>query len=143
VELALFLLAAGFAVSSRQVLPGALLGLAAAVLIGIIWYRSSGKLPLRRFFQVTNILLLLFAAGLVALEVHALIELHWLPTVVEPLYDLSHLLPESSVIGTLLSALFGYRQAPALLEVAAFWGYLATLLVIQNLRKNSPIPTNK
>ncbi len=142
VELALFLLAAGFAVSGRQVLPGALLGLTAAALTGVFWFRSSGRLSLRRFFQVTNILLLLFAAGLVALGVHALIELRWLPAVVEPLYDLSAVLPESSVIGTLLSALFGYRQAPALLEVAVFWGYLAALLVIQNQRKTQSIPTN-
>lgn len=140
VELALFLLAAGFAGSSRSILTGALLGLAAAVLLGFIWLRSSGKLSLKRFFQVTNILLLLFAAGLVALGVHALIELHWLPAVVDPLYDLSSLLPETSVPGTLLSALFGYRSSPALLEVVAFWGYLVSVLLIQ--AKNKTPATN-
>ena len=139
VELALFLLAAGFATSRVQVLPGAVMGLAAAVLTGFIWYRSSSRLALQRFFQVTNILLLIFAAGLFALGIHALIELHWLPALIEPLYDLSPILPENSLIGTLLHALFGYRPAPALLEVAAFWAYLAALLVIQNRRNHSAI----
>ena len=142
VELALFLLAAGFAVMAGRFSP-ARFSVAAAALTGVIWFRISDRLSLRRFFQVTNILLLLFAAGLVALGVHALIELRWLPAVVEPLYDLSAVLPESSVLGTLLSALFGYRQAPALLEVAAFWGYLAALLVIQNQRKTQSIPDVK
>ena len=141
VELALFLLAVGFAVDSRQVLTGALLGLVAAVITGIIWFRSSNRLALRRFFQVTNILLLLFAAGLFAMGIHELIELHWLPALVEPLYDLSAILPESSLVGTLLSTLFGYRQAPSLMEVAAFWGYLAALFTILHRRNKLAVPT--
>ena len=143
VELALFLLAAGFANNSRQVIPGATLGLAAAALTGLLWFRSSNRLSLRRFFQVTNILLLLFAAGLFALGVHALIELRWLPGLIEPLYDLTAILPESSPLGTLLSALFGYRQAPALLEVAAFWGYLVALSAILYRRNQFSTRTGK
>jgi high-affinity iron transporter len=143
VELALFLLAAGFSANNKNILPGALLGLGAAVLLGYAWYRSTGSLSLKRFFQVTNILLLLFAAGLVALGVHALIELRWLPALIDPLYDLSSALPESSITGTFLSALFGYRQAPALVEVAAFWGYLAAILVIQRRKLNTGPVENK
>jgi high-affinity iron transporter len=137
VELALFLLAAGFAMENQQVLSGALLGLAAAIFAGLIWFRYSNRLALRKFFQITNIILLLFAAGLFALGIHELIELHVLPAIVDPLYDLSTLLPESSLPGTLLSALFGYRSAPALLEVGAFWGYLAVVLTIL-YRRNRP-----
>jgi len=143
VELALFLLAIGFAMDNRQVLTGALLGLAAAVFAGQIWFRTSNRLALRKFFQITNILLLFFAAGLFALGIHALIELHWLPAVVEPLYDLSTILPESSLIGTLLSALFGYRASPALLEVAAFWGYLAVLFTILYRRNRLAVQTGQ
>ncbi len=143
VELALFLLAVGFAVDSRQVLSGALLGLAAAVITGVIWFRSSNRLALRRFFQVTNILLLLFAAGLFAMGIHELIELHLLPALVEPLYDLSSILPESSTLGTLLSTLFSYRQAPALMEVAAFWGYMAAMFTILQCRNKLADPTGQ
>ena len=128
VELSLFLLAAGFAASSVGVLPGALLGLGAAVLIGALWFRSSGRLSLKRFFQVTNILLLLFATGLLAHAVHELIEVGWLPAIIDPLYDLSAFLPVSSFLGTILAALFSYRPSPALLEVIVFWAYLGIVL---------------
>ncbi len=44
-------------------------------------------------------LLLLFAAGLVAHGLHELVEAGWLPALVDPVWDLNPLLPEQGLLG--------------------------------------------
>ena len=70
IELALFLVASVFASDVQQTLTGALLGVGTAILLGWSLFATTVRLDLRRFFQVTGILLILFAAGLVAHAVH-------------------------------------------------------------------------
>lgn len=123
VELSVFLLAAQVA-SGSQVLTGALLGLAAAVAAG--WLISTGfrRLNLRLFFQVTNILLILFAAGLVAYGVHELNEAGVIPSIIEEVWNINQILNDKSQLGLFLKALFGYNGNPALSEVIAYSLYL-------------------
>ena len=130
IELAIFLVAAGMASSnSAQDLLGAGIGLAAAAVLGWVLFSSTRRLPLARFFQVTNILLILFAAGLVAHGVHEFNEVGWIPSIVEHVYDLNPVLSESSTAGQLLTALFGYNANPSLTEIIAYVGYFAVLLL--------------
>jgi high-affinity iron transporter len=63
-ELALFLLAAHLAEGGQNQAIGALLGLLLSAAASWLLFSLSRKLNLRRFFQVTNFLLILFAAGL-------------------------------------------------------------------------------
>ncbi len=67
IELALFLAAAALTAGGQQTVFGASLGLATAVLLGWMLYRGTLRLDLRRFFAITSVLLILFAAGLVAM----------------------------------------------------------------------------
>ncbi len=53
---------------------GGALGLAAAVALGIAFYRGSVKLDLRRFFLVTGLLVIAFAAYLIVGGLHELAE---------------------------------------------------------------------
>jgi high-affinity iron transporter len=130
-----FLLAAQVA-SGSQVLTGALLGLAAAVAAG--WLISTGfrRLNLRLFFQVTNILLILFAAGLVAYGVHELNEAGVIPPIVEEVWNINHLINDNSQLGLFLKALFGYNGNPSLSEIVAYVVYILTVLLIL-IRKNT------
>ncbi len=66
VELAIFLVAAGLATNPGWEMTGALVGLASAAGLGWLLFSSTRRLPLGSFFRLTNILLILFAAGLVA-----------------------------------------------------------------------------
>jgi high-affinity iron transporter len=66
IETALFLLATTEKTSPLVALVSSLVGLAAAVGLGYAFYRGSHRLDLRRFFQVTSALLLVFAAWLLA-----------------------------------------------------------------------------
>src|SRR3970282_2474951 len=70
VETALFLSAAAFASDDGGTLPGAVLGLGLAVLIGYLIYATTARLNVRIFFNLTSVLLLVFAAGLFAPGVH-------------------------------------------------------------------------
>ena len=135
-ELALFLLAVGTNSAPLQTLTGALLGIATAALLGWLAFSSSRRLPLRVFFRATNLLLLLVAAGLVAHGIHEFAEIGWLPTLIDPLYDVNGFLSEDSFLGSLLKAIFGYNGNPSLLEALVYAGYLAVLglLVSQQSR---------
>jgi high-affinity iron transporter len=140
IELALFLTAAVFASSAQQTVIGGLLGLGVAVLLGWGLFASTLRLDLRRFFQVTGFLLILFAAGLVAQGIHEFNEVGWIPPVVEHVWDLNSVLDENSTLGTMLKALFGYNGNPSLTEVLAYLAYYVAIFI--SLRwANRPVNT--
>lgn len=128
VETALFLSAAAFANEATATLIGAVIGLAVAVALGWAMYASAIRLNIRRFFDVTSVLLLLFAAGLLAHGVHEFQEAGLLPFMTTTVWDTSHILSEESLLGSLLKSLFGYNADPSLLEVLAYVGYYAVIL---------------
>ena len=127
IELALLLVATTFGASPASTAAGGLLGIASAVFVGVLLYGGVLKLNLGHFFRVTNVLLLLFAAGMVGLGAHELIEAGVLPAIVNPLWNINAVLSDSSTFGELLKGLFGYRGSPALTEVMAYTGYLALI----------------
>ena len=140
IELALFLTASTFASDAIQVVSGAVLGLAASIFLGWSLFASTIKLDLRRFFQVTGILLILFAAGLVAHGVHEFNEVGWIPSIVEHIWDMNPILDENSTFGAILKALFGYNGNPSLSEVIAYLGYfVAIFLGLRSAQKREPV----
>ncbi len=133
VETVIFLGAAGLG-STENNLLGALAGLVAAVLLGYAIFAGSARVNLKTFFNVTSVLLILFAAGLVTHGVHELQEAGIVPTVIEHVWDLNPplnpdgsypLLHEQGHIGSFLRALFGYSASPSLVEVLSYVAYLA------------------
>jgi len=136
VELALFLTAVNFSAPAAGIEApilgwlGGLLGLIAAAIVGWLMFDTTAKLNLRRFFQLTSIVLIVFAAGLIGHAIGEFNELGWLPSIVNPLYDFSHVLPESAVVGQFLRALFGYAASPSLTETI---GYVAYFVVVFGL----------
>jgi len=144
IELALFLTAVNFSApvvgGEAPILGwlGGVLGLIAAAIIGWLLYESAIKLNLRRFFQCTSIVLILFAAGLVSHAVHEFNELGWLPSVVEHVYDLNPIVPETSTLGQFLKALFGYNGNPSLTEMLAYSAYFVVVFgLLQFLNRKS------
>ena len=129
VETALFLSAAAFAADSQGTLIGAALGLAAAVLIGYLIYATTVRLNIRLFFNITSVLLLLFAAGLLAHGIHEFQEAGLIPTVNEHVWDTNQVLDENSSAGQMLKAVFGYNGNPSLEEVVGYVGYWVAVLL--------------
>jgi high-affinity iron transporter len=135
IESVIFLSAARFA-SGQNNLAGAGLGLLSAVALGFLLFRGALRINLRSFFTVTNILLILFAAGLVAGGVHELQEAGVLPIVREQVWDINPsvagdgypLLHENGLLGSVAKGLFGYNGNPSLVEVLAYLGYLIAVV---------------
>ncbi len=127
-ELALFLVATGMVTGGMPTLVGAFAGLLVSVALGWVLFASTYRLDLRNFFLVTNILLIIFAAGLVAHGVHEFNEAGMIPSIVEHVWDINHLLDETSTLGSFMKALFGYNGNPSLTEVLAYFIYLGVIV---------------
>jgi high-affinity iron transporter len=146
IELAIFITAAFFAGDPGQasnnviqVLAGTILGLGTAALLGWTLFATTVRLDLRRFFQVTGILLILFAAGLVAHGVHEFNEAGLIPSVVEHVWDVNMIVDETSIAGELLKTLFGYNGNPSLTEMIAYFVYLITVSIFWRRENTLPV----
>jgi high-affinity iron transporter len=129
IELALFLTAASFSTTAGATLIGAAIGLVVAAVAGWLLFATTTRLDVGRFFQVTSLLLILFAAGLIAHGVHEFNEVGWIPAVVEHVWDLNPVLDENSAVGAILKALVGYNGNPSLTEVVSYLGYWIVILL--------------
>ncbi len=142
-ETVLFLVGIRFATESTQeTIIGGLLGLLVATILGYLVIRGSIELSLRKFFRITGVILLIFAAGLFAYGVHELIEAGWFPPGLEGkrIYDISHPLSDKSTVGSLLRALVGYNDNPFFWEAIAyisFWIIIGMVLIWLNRRETS------
>jgi high-affinity iron transporter len=146
VELAIFITAAFFAGDQSQLtnniiqtLAGTILGLGTAALLGWTLFATTVRLDLRRFFQVTGILLILFAAGLVAHGVHEFNEVGWIPNIIEHVWDMNMIVHEDSLPGQLLKTLFGYNGNPSLTEMLAYFAYLITVSIFWRRDNRAPV----
>jgi high-affinity iron transporter len=139
VELALFITAAFFTGNNDNVttntiltLTGVVPGLGTSILLGWSLLATTARLNLKRFFQVTGYLLILFAAGLVAHGIHEFNEAGWIPNLIEHVWNVNSIIDETSVFGELLKTLFGYNGNPSLTEMIGYFAYLASVLFFFN-----------
>jgi high-affinity iron transporter len=116
--------------SSGDVVLGAALGLGLAVAIGVLLHRGSKVLDLQKFFKVTGLLLIFFAAGLVAYGVHELQDAGKFPIVMKDVWNINHVLNNDEGFGEVLKSLFGYNGNPELIELLAYVSYLTISLVL-------------
>jgi high-affinity iron transporter len=127
IEAVIFLSAARFA-SGENNLVGAGLGLAVAVVLGLLLFRGALRVNLRSFFT----------AGLMAGGVHELQEAGLIPIVLEQVWDINPslvgdgypVLHENGLLGSLAKGLFGYNGNPSLIEVLVYVIYLIAVLSI-------------
>lgn len=128
-ETVLFLygLASGADEGLRATLWGALAGVGAGTLVGGLLYLGLLRIPLRWFFSVTGVLVLLLAASMASQVARSLIQADLIPSLGAPVWDSSSLLSQSSPMGTLLHGLVGYDAQPA---GAQLLFYVVALLAI-------------
>lgn len=79
-ELALILRAVELSSEGLGTWIGTALGLAAAIAVGLFFFKGSLKIPLGRFFAATSTILILVAAQLALTGLHELSEAQWLPS---------------------------------------------------------------
>jgi high-affinity iron transporter len=123
-ETAVFSLALAFQTSGVWLIMGALLGLATSMALCWLIYRLGYRLDFRIFFRVMGILLLVFAAGLLANAIQNMQELGWISFGTMQLWNSAKFLSEDSTMGDILHTFIGYADAPSVLQVALYVSYL-------------------
>ncbi len=144
IELVLLLTGATSVGSLNQVdvILGSLIGLGISVGLGLLIYYGVKNINLSKFFKVTNVILILFVAGLITYGIHELIEAGVVNPIIQEVWNIKHILPEKfpdgniltpewlEIIGSLLKALFGYNANPALLEIIIYPSILISVSII-------------
>ncbi|MFS7186804.1 iron uptake transporter permease EfeU [Serratia proteamaculans] len=108
---------------------GAVLGLVAAIVLGMAIYWGGVKLHLAKFFKWTSLFILFVAAGLAAGAIRAFHEAGLWNHFQDITFDLSNHLSTHSLFGTLLEGIFGYQETPTVSEVAVYFLYLIPALI--------------
>ncbi|SHH36560.1 FTR1 family iron permease [Thermosipho atlanticus] len=111
-------------------------GILFAIFIGYSFYKGILKINISTFFKITNILLILFASGLIAYGIHELQEAYIIPIIIEHIYDINSFINENGPLGSILKGLFGYNGNPSLIETIAYWTYLIPTMYL-TLKKNN------
>ena len=136
VETVIFLNALNYANGVHFI--GGLLGIGIAIVVGYLFFMSVKKINLKRLFNVSSILLILFAAGLVAHGVHEFEEAGAFNPIIEHVWDINPAAPlaaqgiypalhEKGALGSFLTGLFGYNGNPSLLEILSYMFYLVVI----------------
>lgn len=136
-ETVLFLygLASGGELTLATALAGGAAGLAAGASVGAVIYLGLLRVPLRRVFAVTGVLILLLAAGMAAQMARILIQADLLPSFASPLWDTADWLPVTSPLGSVLHMLAGYDARPAGMQVLFYAATLAAILFGMHLAR--------
>jgi high-affinity iron transporter len=130
IETSLFVWSATQATSGTRPIVGVVLGLASAVALGYLLYRSAISINLAKFFKYTGIALIVVAAGVLAYGFHDLQEAGWIGGAENTVFDVSAQVPLSSWYGTLLKGAFNFNPAPTVVELTVWLGYLVTVLTV-------------
>jgi len=128
-----------------NVVLGSIIGLIISIIIGVLIFYGIKSINLSVFFKITNVMLILFAAGLITYGIHEFIEAGIINPIIDEVWNIKHILPEEfpdkdlatpaflEIIGALLKALFGYNANPALLEVIVYPVLLVSIGLISLL----------
>src|SRR5256885_6114501 len=79
-ELALILRAVELSTEGLQTWIGTIVGIGAAVAVGVFFFKGTLRIPLHRFFAATSVILMLVAFQLALTGLHELSEARWLPS---------------------------------------------------------------
>ena len=135
---------------------GSILGSLVALMIGYTIFIQGKKVPLKKFFNVTSILLIFVCAGLVAYGVHEFEEAFYSKDEMEkmevwnvneqgPIFGFNiddtgipkPLLSDKGAVGQLFKGFFGYNGNPTSTEISS---WLLTLILVSFLWKKAGQP---
>jgi len=153
------------------ILIGLILGILISSILAFFLFKQTYRLNLKKFFNYTSVILIIFAAGLIAHGLHEIFEFleHTgspLSTLIiwSELWNINDILPgdilkflfgwnydpnylgqfEKSMIGGLLAGLFGWNDNPSLIEVISYLAYMSlTILFIKRSSSKNQVVKQK
>ncbi|AJY45384.1 iron uptake transporter permease EfeU [Martelella endophytica] len=141
-ETSVFLLATfSAAQSAGYAAAGAVIGLAASVIVGWGIYAGGIRFNLSKFFQFTGAFLILVAAGLVVTSLRTAHEAGWLNAGQETTVSLAWLVAPGTIRSALITGVLGIPADPRLVEVVGWFAYLVPVsLLVYWPRSHRPGP---
>jgi high-affinity iron transporter len=147
VEAALFLIAAATSADGADVVVGATIGIAIACVLGFLVYAGGTRIPMKTFFTISGIVIILFAAGLVSKTVFLLQSAGDFGTLQRQLFDASGVrwLTPKTEFGKFLGTMFGWEPRPTLERVVAWFAYVVpvTFLFLRGARDRSGVASTR
>ena len=129
-ETALFLFAGSSSQESDTAfLLGGFLGFVVAAVAGVVLYYGAARLPIKQFFLVSGVMLIVLAAGMLSNALVELNEAALLRDLGPRPWDTEATLAMSSSLGKFTHTLFGYDSAPGAYQIALYWSYLLAAVV--------------
>lgn len=125
IEIVLFLSTIYLSSSPTQVFGGFGLGLLGGLFISIAFFTATVKLPVYKAFQLTSVLLILFAAGLLARGVHEFAEAGLLPQF--QMITLSLLPTKGTLPADIIKAVFGLTRSMDFMQLSLYALYIAIM----------------
>ena len=104
-------------------LVGALSGFVGAGATAWLAARSLAKLNIGLLLRLSSLLLLILASALLVAAVDRLIGNGWLSPLIDPLWDSSLLIDDTTPLGKWVANFSGYRARPAMSTLLAWGGY--------------------
>ncbi len=135
-ELILFLngiLASG--VKHYEMIGGLLLGMLGGIIFGLVVYFGLIEMSKKWFFKTLNILFILLGASMSAQIANNLVSAGIITSLTQTAWDSRWLIKDESLIGKLLSGLFGYTSKPLVVEVIFYLAMVILMTFISNRRK--------
>lgn len=120
-EIVLFLSTIYFSSSPQQILGGFTVGAALGLAISFGLFTATIRLPVFWAFRVTSMLLILFAAGLLARGVHEFAEVGVIPEATA--ITLAFLPHSASFAGGIIKAIFGVTQKMDVVQILLYGVY--------------------
>ncbi|MGO0062477.1 FTR1 family iron permease [Brevibacillus fluminis] len=138
---------------------GAIAGLVLACILSYVFFNSSKRISLRKFFTITKAMILIIAAGLFSQGVGSLQDQGIIGSVyktsageIGELYNVAAILPEHPVdeehyirdtgkhplisgeVGIFLKAMLGYTHNPSVEEFCSYWLYYLVIFFLMRYR---------
>jgi high-affinity iron transporter len=131
-EVVLFLygVLAGSDDSALSVGLGGFAGLLLGALVCVLTYAGLVRIPTRKLFAVTTVLIALLAAGMAAQAAAFLEKANVLTAMDNVVWDSGWLLSDSSILGKALHTLIGYTDQPTAMQLVVYLAVLAVTFVL-------------
>ena len=107
---------------------GSISGLGVAALTAWVAAKSLARLNLALLLRLSAILLLVLASALLVAALDRLVGAGYLPALLDPVWDSSQLLDDTTKGGKLFADFSGYRARPVLSELIAWAAYWCTVI---------------
>lgn len=125
IEIVLFLSTIYFSSNPQSIFTGFVGGISAGLLISLLLFTATFRMPIYYAFKTTSILLIFFAAGLLARGVHEFAEIGIIPELNEITFGfLPH---KSTVAGDMIKAVFGISKEMDITQISLYLAYILAM----------------